>query len=379
MHDLVLKGGRVVDPAQNIDRVTDVAFADGKVAAIGDGLQGRSVRDCSGKIVTPGLIDLHTHVYAGNSSIGIEPDPYALATACTTLVDAGTAGPANFDGYRRHIVEPADVNIVSYINISFAGIFAFSKTVMVGECEDFRLLHSESCLEAIGRHRDIICGVKVRIGMTASGGRGAAPLDIALEVADAAGLPVMCHLDYPPPSRKETLARLRKGDVLTHCFRPFPGAPAHYDGRVREEVLDARERGVIFDVGHGGGSFGWKTAEDMLANDFKPDCISSDVHSLSIEGPAYDQLVTMSKFLRLGMSDVEVIKASTVGPANAISRPELGSLVVGTPGDASVLSVEDGDFTLRDVKGLERQAGQHFRAHGMVMRGAWRSTLPPIA
>ena len=188
---------------------------------------------------------------------------------------------------------------------------------------------------------------------------------------------------FPPEGRKfaphVTLARLRKGDVLTHCFRPFPGAPAHYDGRVREEGLDARERGVIFDVGHGGGSFGWKTAEDMLANDFKPDCISSDVHSLSIEGPAYDQLVTMSKFLRLGMSDVEVIKASTVGPANAISRPELGALVVGTPGDASVLSVEDGDFTLRDVKGLERQAGQHFRAHGMVMRGAWRSTLPPIA
>ena len=156
MHDLVLKGGRVIDPAQSIDRVTDVAFADGKVAAIGDGLEGRDTRDCSGKIVTPGLIDLHTHVYAGHTSIGIEPDPYALATACTTLVDAGTAGPANFDGYRRHIVEPADVNIVSYINISFAVFFSLSKTVMVGESDDFRLLHSESCLEAINRHRDMI-------------------------------------------------------------------------------------------------------------------------------------------------------------------------------------------------------------------------------
>lgn len=378
MHDLVLKGGRVIDPAQQIDRVTDVAFADGKVAAIGDGLEGRDTRDCSGKMVTPGLIDLHTHIYAGHTSIGIEPDPYALATACTTLVDAGTAGPANFSGYRRHIVEPADVNIVSFINISFAGIFAFSKTVMVGECDDFRLLHSESCLAAIQEHRDLICGVKVRIGMTASGGKGAAPLDIALEVADAAGLPVMCHLDYPPPSRKETLARLRKGDVLTHCFRPFPGAPSHYDGRVREEVLEARARGVIFDVGHGGGSFGWKTAEDMLANDFKPDCISSDVHTIAIEGPAFDQLVTMTKFLRLGMTETEVIRASTKGPANAISRPELGSLAIGTPGDASVLSLEEGDFTLRDVKGLERQSDKHFRAHGMVMGGSWRATLPPI-
>ena len=374
MHDLVLKGGRVIDPAQNIDRVTDVAFADGKVAAIGDGLQGRDTRDVSGKMVTPGLIDLHTHVYWGHTSIGIDPDPYALKTACTTLVDAGTAGPANFLGYRRHIVEPADVNIVSYINISFAGIFAFSNMVMVGESDDFRLLHPEACLRAIEQHRDVICGVKVRIGMTASGGKGAAPLDLALEVADAAGLPVMCHLDYPPPSRKETLARLRKGDVLTHCFRPFPGAPAHYDGRVREEVLEARERGVIFDIGHGGGSFGWKTAEDMVGNGFLPDCISSDVHTLSEDGPAYDQLVTMSKFLYLGMTPTEIIRASTEGPANAISRPELGSLAIGTQGDASVLSIEDGERALQDAKGLDRIGNQHFKAEGMVMRGSWRST-----
>ena len=116
-----------------------------------------------------------------------------------------------------------------------------------------------------------------------------------------------------------------------------------------------------------------------MASGFYPDCISSDVHSLSIEGPAFDQLVTMSKFLHLGMSEAEVIRASTQGPANAISRPELGSLEIGTPGDASVLSIEEGDFTLRDVKGLERHAGKHFRAHGMVMRGSWRSALPPIA
>jgi dihydroorotase len=373
MHDLVLRGGRIIDPAQNLDRVTDIAFAGGKVAAIGDGLEARDTRDVSGRLVTPGLIDLHTHVYWGHTSIGIDPDPYALKTACTTLVDAGTAGPANFLGYRRHIVEPADVNIVSYINISFAGIFAFSRTVMVGECGDFRLLHAESCLDAIKEHRDIICGVKVRIGMTASGGKGAPPLDIALEVADAAGLPVMCHLDYPPPSRKEVLGKLRKGDVLTHCFRPFPGAPSHYDGRVREEVLDARARGVIFDVGHGGGSFGWMTAEAMLQAGFMPDCISSDVHTLSQDGPAFDQLVTMSKFLYLGMSETEVIHASTEGPANAISRPELGSLAIGTPGDASVLSVEDGDFPMMDVKGLTRPGKKHFRAHGMVMRGSWRS------
>lgn len=374
MHDLVLKGGRLIDPAQDIDRVTDIAFTGGKVSAIGDGLDGKETQDVSGQIVCPGLIDLHTHVYWGGTSIGIDPDPYAEATALTTLVDAGTAGPANFKGFRRHVIEPASVRIIAYMNISFAGIFAFSKQVMVGECEDFRLLHAEACLEAIEENRDLICGIKVRIGKTASGGRGAGPLDIALEVADATGLPVMCHLDYPPPNRREVLERMRPGDILTHCFRPFPGAPVHGDGRVREEVQAARERGIIFDVGHGGGSFGWVSAEAMMQAGFEPDCISSDVHSISIEGPAYDQLLTLSKFLYLGMDEAAIIRASTLGPAKAINRPELGTLEVGTVGDASILTLEEGEIILTDVKGIPRTGNRRFKAFGRVMNGAYHAT-----
>jgi dihydroorotase len=138
---------------------------------------------------------------------------------------------------------------------------------------------------------------------------------VALEVAEETGLPVMAHLDNPPPSRLEVLARLRRGDILTHCFRPFPNASVQQDGRIREEVLEARRRGVIFDIGHGSGSFGFRTAEAMLTAGFPPDVISSDVHALSIKGPAFDQLVTMSKFLCLGMELIDVIRASTAAPA----------------------------------------------------------------
>ena len=186
------------------------------------------------------------------------------------------------------MIEQSPLRIIPYLNVSFPGIFAVSAAVMVGECADLRLLDARECVRVIVANRDLIAGVKVRVGRNAGGASGVAPLDIALEVAEETGLLVMAHLDNPPPSRLEVLARLRRGDVLTHCFRPFPNAPVKEDGQIREEVLEARRRGVIFDIGHGGGSFGFRTAEAMLTAGFLPDVISSDVHALSIKGPAFD-------------------------------------------------------------------------------------------
>ncbi|MBO0739583.1 MAG: amidohydrolase family protein, partial [Alphaproteobacteria bacterium] len=190
-------------------------------------------------------------------------------------------------------------------------------------------------------------------------------LDIALEVADETGLPAMAHLDNPPPSRREVFSRLRRGDILTHCFRPFPNAPVRADGRIREEVSEARRRGVIFDIGHGGGSFGFRTAERMLASGFLPDVISSDVHTLSINGPAFDQLVTMSKFLCLGMELRDVIKASTLAPAQALGRRDLGRLDVGAAGDATLLELTEGEFEYRDVLGVSRAGRWRLKVRGI--------------
>jgi dihydroorotase len=373
MTDLILTGGRILDPASGRDEIADIAFADGRVAAIGPGpVRGAAETvDVRERLVVPGLIDLHTHVYWGGTSLGVDAADVARRSGTTTFVDAGSAGPGNFHGFRRHVIEPSPLRILPFINVSFPGIFAFSATVMVGEAADLRLIEPRECVRVIEANRDLIIGVKVRVGRTAGGGSGAAPLDIALEVAGETGLPVMAHLDNPPPSRLEVLSRLRRGDILTHCFRPFPNAPARADGSIHEEVAEARRRGVVFDIGHGSGSFGFRTAERMLAAGFAPDVISSDVHALSIDGPAFDQLVTMSKFLSLGLPLEKVIAAGTAAPAAAIGRRDLGRLEPGSIGDATVLDIEEGAFDYRDVLGETRRGRHRLTAHGIVVGGRW--------
>ena len=372
MFDLLLTGGRVIDPAQNVDDVIDIAFADGRVAAIGRDLGEASyVRDVSGKIVVPGLIDLHTHVYWGGTSLGVDPDQYAKWSGCTTLVDAGSAGPGNIHGFRKHVIEPAHVRVVPFLNLSFAGIFALHWDVSFGESSDLRLLNSRVCLAVDREHADLICGIKVRIGGGTSGPLGIAPMQMALEVADQLGLPLMGHLDAPPPPRAEVMKLLRKGDILTHCFRPWPNSPAAPDGGVQPDVLEARERGVIFDIGHGRGSFGFDTAMQMLKNGFAPDVISSDVHLTSIGGPAYNMLITMSKFLEMGVSLKEVIRMSTINPARAARLDDRGTLGQGLLGDATILEIEHGDFTFEDVMGLKMTSKQQLACRGIVLGGKW--------
>jgi dihydroorotase len=373
-YDLILRGGRVIDPSQKLDAVTDVAFENGKVARVGPSLKGDAgtdVRDMAGAIVTPGLIDLHTHVYWGGTSLGIDAEDFCRQSGVTTAVDTGSAGPGNFAGFRKHVIEPSEVRILAYLHVSFAGIYAFSPRVMVGESEEIRLMAPVDAVEVANANRDIIVGIKVRIGARTSGRSGAAPLDIALQVAEEVGMPVMVHLDDPPPTYEEVIARLRPGDVLTHAFRPYPNTPATAQGTVKQVALDARRRGVLFDIGHGKGSFAFKTARVMLANGFLPDTISSDVHTLCINGPAFDQVTTMSKFLCLGMPLIDVIAASTANAAFALKRPELGSLKPGSVGDATILSVKDGRFDYVDVVGEHLVGEQRIFSDGVVIAGRW--------
>jgi len=373
-HDLVLTGGRVIDPASGTDAMLDVAFTGGKVAAVGQGLAGRERRDVKGAMVTPGLIDLHTHVYWGGTSLGVEADAYARQSAVTTSVDTGSAGPGNFPGFRSHVIDRAQSRVLVYLHVSFAGIFGFSSTVMVGESHDMRLMAAREAAAVAEANRDVIIGFKVRVGRNASGPSGITPLDVALDVADRTGLPVMCHIDEPPPTYEAVVERLRPGDVLTHCFRPFPNAPVRGDGRVKEAVLAARERGVLFDVGHGMGSFSWDTARKMTAASFMPDTISSDVHALCINGPAWDLLRTMTKFLALGLAMPEVIRGATVAPADAVRRPDLGRLAPGAAGDASVIRLAEIPTELEDVQGNLVHSDTRLVPEGMVIGGRWVET-----
>jgi dihydroorotase len=368
--DLILRNGRVLDPGTGHDWVTDIAFAGGKVAAVGllDGT-AEQVRDVTGCIVMPGMIDFHTHVYWGGTSISIDADALARRCGTTTWLDVGSAGPGNFAGFRKHVIEPSQTRILAYLHVSHAGIFGFSPTVMVGESQDLRLMDTARCAEVALEHPDVIRGIKVRIGVNTSGLNGMAPLFHAIEAADRAGLPVMCHIDNPPPRYTDVLAELRPGDVLTHCYRPFPNAPIHADGRVKEACWQARERGVVFDIGHGKGSFTFAVAEAMLAAGFPPDIISSDVHVLCIDGPAYDNLVTMSKFLCLGMDLTEIVRAVTLAPARLLKRLDLADLKPGSTGDATVLRIEDGAFVFTDVLNQTMTGRQRFALDSMVVAG----------
>jgi len=376
MHDLLLKGGRVIDPTQNFDAIADVAFANGRVAQLEPNIPAtaaRDTRDVTNKLIVPGLIDLHTHVYWGGTSLGVDAEMVARQCGATTLVDAGSTGAANFAGFRRHVIEPSPIRILAYLNIAFPGIFAFSNAIMIGEASDLRLIDAETAVSTARANAEMIVGIKVRVGRNAGGASGIVPLDIALEAAEEVGLPVMAHIDFPPPSYSQVLERLRPGDILTHAYRPFPNSPLDGQGQVRRELHEARERGVIFDIGHGMGSLSFDVTRAMLDQGFVPDAISSDVHTLSIHGPAYDLAVTMSKFLCLGLPLPEVLRAATCAPARAMSRDDLGSLRHDSIGDATVLELQDGEFDYYDAAGAVLHGKQRLRPAGVIIGGQWWS------
>jgi dihydroorotase len=356
-HDLVLKGGRVIDERNGLDGLYDVAIKAGKVAAVAASIDaaGAKVSDVSGCIVAPGLIDIHTHVYHKATSLSVDPGFIARRSACTTLVDAGSAGAGNYDGFRDYVMAHSPYRILAFLNISFPGIFGFDKDVSIGEATARAMLPVHRCVEKIEANRDRIIGVKVRIGGIVTGDLGLGALELALEAANAVELPLMTHIGHPPPSYSDVVDMLRPGDILTHCYRPEPNSAIGADGRVLDAVWRARERGVLFDIAHGMGAFGYDTAEAALRDGFKPDLISSDVHVIAVEGPGYDMLHTMSKLLNCGLTVAEVIGMSTSRPALAVRRPDLGQLGVGAPADVTILRQYASDYVFADVVGTQRR------------------------
>jgi dihydroorotase len=372
--DLLVKNGRVVDPASGLDGPRDIAISADKIVAIAPTIEAANaaqIIDATDCLVTPGLVDLHSHVYWGGTSLGVDADRLAAKSGTTTFIDAGSAGAGNFLGFRHHVMERSKVRILAFVNISFAGIFGFSRSVMVGECADLNLCDPREVMAAVREHGDVVVGVKVRSGRIAGGTSGIAPVDIALEAADAVGLPLMAHIDEPPPGRSEVLPRLRRGDILTHCFRPFPNAPVFASGAVRPDMRLARERGVIFDIGHGMGSFDFDVARIMLKEGLAPDVISSDVHLYCVDGPAFDMLVCMSKLLALGMPLADVLRAATQKPADAIGRSDLGRLAVGGPADIAILKERAGRYTFFDSRAAELIAESRLVSTGIVAGGVW--------
>ena len=370
--DLILKGGHIIDPSQELNSPADIGLYNGRILKIQKGLNlsnAKKVIDVSKCILTPGLIDLHTHVYWGGTSLGIDAEEFCRKSAVTTAIDTGSTGPGNFAGFKRHIIEKSKVNILAFLHISHAGIYAFSPRVMVGESENISLMDPKTAIEVIEENRDYIIGVKVRLGKNTSGKNGIKPLNFAKNVAMETRLPLMVHIDDAPPSYSEILNQMRPLDILTHCFRPPPNAPISSDKKILPAVLEARERGVLFDVGHGMGSFSFEVTRSMLNEKFFPDTISSDIHAMCLDGPAHDLVTTMSKFLNLGMPIYEIIKSCTLNASSAINRPEIGKLEIGSVANISILKIEQGNFEFFDVTNQKLTGKEKIIAKGVVLNG----------
>jgi len=366
----MLKGGTLVDPAAGLHARRDVAFRDGRVAAVGDNLTGGAqIIDCSGKIVAPGMIDLHVHIFWGVSYLGIPADPHCIERGVTTAVDAGSAGADTFPGLRRYVIEASATRLYAMLNIAAQGMLHAD----IGEFDDLRYSSVPRALAMIEQHRDLILGVKVRLtrDTIVSAASGLRPLALAREAADAAGLPIMVHPQEAwCDSIDDILALMRGGDIMTHCFHGSNHGIMDEQGRVRRSVLEAMERGVIFDVGHGAGSFSWSIAEQALAQGVAPQTISSDLHSYNVNGPVFDLATTASKFLQLGMSLDGVLSRVTAAPARAIGMADrLGTLQVGAAGDAVVFDLEEGAFPLWDSHGELRTAERRLEPHLVVRAG----------
>lgn len=371
-YDLLLKGGMLIDPAQLIHSVQDVAFVDGRVAGLGTDLaptQAAEVIDCTGRIVTPGMIDLHVHVFWGVSYLGIEADPNCIAKGVTTAVDAGSAGADAFPGFRRYVIDVSETRLLALLNIASQGML----TAGMGELFDLRYASVPRAVAMIEKHRDVIMGVKVRLtkDTIVSEASGLRPLYLAREAADTVGLPIMVH---PPAawcdSLDEILGVMRSGDILTHCFHGMDCGILDAEGKVRRAVYDAIERGVIFDVGHGAGSFKWDVAERALKQGVQPQTISSDLHVFNVNGPVYDLATTVSKFLSLGLSLDEALRKVTATPAEALRMSDqIGTLKVGAWGDAVVFELRDGSFELQDSDGQVRVGTQKLAPMTVIRAG----------
>jgi dihydroorotase len=361
----------VLDPSQGIDDIADIGVRDGRIAWLGEpGAQASEAAaqiDASGLLVVPGLVDLHTHCYWGGTPLGVNADKIGPATGVTSWVDTGSAGAGNFEGFYHHVIRRSTVRIYPLLHVSYIGLLVVGGTG-IGELFDFRHLNLSEVLRIGEAYRHSIRGIKVRASINATGPHSSMALRCAREAADALEVPLMVHVGGPPPFLDDVLPFLRSGDVVTHCFTPFHGGVVDESFAVRPVAREARARGVLFDVGHGGGSFSFSVAEAALDQGFYPDTISTDLHSKCIAAPVVDLPTTIAKFLALGVDLAEAIDKTTHRPAQAYGL-DAGTLRPGAPADIALFSIERRETRLVDAAGLERTGSTALVPRGTIVGG----------
>ena len=377
--DLVIRNANVLDPSQGLSGQRDIGIRFGLIEAIEPTIapdRAQRVMDAGGRLVTPGLIDLHCHTFPYGSAIGIPADELVAHQCTTTVVSAGDAGANNFAAFRRFIVPASRTRQFAFVHIAVAGLAGFP----VPELFNIDYAQPEAAARAVAENADMVLGVKVRMSENVIARHGLEPLRRAIKACELSGVPakIMCHIGGV--SDRELMSQIldlfRPGDVLTHCFSGAPnnagmGTNIVQDGKLLPAALAAKRRGVIFDIGHGGGSFDYTIAEAAIAQGCLPDTISSDVHVFSGNSPGMPYLPwVMSKMIGLGFSLPEVISMATAAPARVIGRiPKHGTLQLGAPADLSIMELVEGPVNFVDTRNNQRQGKLHLRPIGTVVAG----------
>jgi len=369
--DLLLTGGTVLNPATKLNQILDVGVAGNRVAAIGAGLpraDAKKVLDVAGCYVTPGLIDFHVHSYWGVNPYGCDLDDLCLATGVTTTMDAGSAGPVNLLGFRKLVYEKSKTRMLGFVALAQHGVLNEP-----GELLSLGFADSDGSAQAVADNRDISIGVKVRLHKKAIGENSHAALRLAIKAGEATHTPIMVHVGNTAIGMDEIAATLRPGDIITHCYTPQKPSIIDAQGKLLPEVRKAKERGVIFDVGHAGGHFDFNLVRRAMREGIVPDVISSDLHGRLSQpgfGVVGDLLTTLTKFLPLGLSFDEIISKCTVDAARVVGwQDRIGTLEVGREADIAVLQIIDEPTKLRDSVGGEITHKQRIAAKWTVRAG----------
>jgi dihydroorotase len=356
-YSIVIKGGHVIDPKNNIDAIMDVAVTDGKIALVAkniDGKKGKKIVNAKGMYVTPGLIDIHTHDFYGNEpdhqysngNLAILPDGFTFRNGVTTVVDAGSSGWRTFPTFKTQTIDNSKTRVLAFLNIVGEGMRG-------GYEQNQNDMDSKMTAQVASRYKDLIVGIK----LAHYEGHDWTPTDRAVQAGELAKIPVMVDFggSTPPlPLEELFMKHLRPGDIYTHCFGQLDGREFIVDvekQKVKPFAYEARKKGIFFDVGYGGISFAFSQAIPAAKEGFFPNTISTDIHTGSMNNAMKDMLTCMSKFLGIGMDLKSVITASTSTPAAVIKREELGNLSPGAEADIAILSLREGNFGLFDYKG----------------------------
>jgi dihydroorotase len=369
--DLLLTGGTVLNPATDLNRKLDVGIAGARVIAIRSDLpvaNAKKVLDASGCYVTPGLIDFHVHSYWGVNPYGCNLDALCLATGVTTTMDAGSAGPVNFLGFRKLVNESSKTRMLGFVALAQHGVLNEP-----GELVNLGFADSDGAAQTVGDNRDIGVGIKVRLHRKSIGENSRAALRLAIKAGEATRTPIMVHVGDTAISMSEIAATLRGGDIVTHCYTPQRPSIIDEKGKLLPEVRKAKERGVIFDVGHAGGHFDFDLVRRAMGDGLLPDVISSDLHG-RLQQPGFgivgDLPTTLTKFLALGLNLEGIIARCTINPARVIGwHDRIGSLEVGREADIAVLKIIDEPTTLRDSVGGKWSINQRIAALWTVRQG----------